>query len=1066
MTALDDALAAGEVIWAKPALFADWDRDGQFGKIPKVLIAQDTFNRTLSNSMGSADTGQAYTLAFGGGSVNDFDVSPTNGAMLTMSTAGDADGRQAYFATPASTSDIEVLAQLQVAFHGNTDIMVSSVILRGIDASNCYTAELVLNDNNSIQLRIREQVAGVWSILALTNSFGIVHANANLYNLRAQCNNMGGANPTIRMKLWTSTSAEPDNWQLSITDTSFTNGSGKNVGIRSYMGPLWPLINPTVYYNDLQVWRIDPALIAGTIDDLGQQAGGSWSVSQTMDDGLPDTVTDTSSADASGTLSVPNAGPPDPLVAPGMTARKYFSPFNPDSPLHGYARDIAPMLLQQGVITQTGLSFTTIFTGQMASVEQNSGDTVSLDAASAARIAMMASVKLPMVNGAVAGLSSTWPVTHCAMCCGLNPSPPPGPFARWWSTFHGSMHPNMASPPFGAAAPDLQYKVYDDTGLVDTLDKPESTTGKETGASVPVGAPFVSAMWANQDPGNSHTLYSRFNPYQGWPQAYPDRSLSSTPSQGWSDLLSQANSTGRVSGWYHAQTYQALSVYGGVGKDTDALVFFQATAQHNGSGEVDGLIQAGLSATTGKAYVRLADKLGFSGIGGLGVDATLQHPTPFPTDDAWHFVEFGWNWKAGFVWITLDGSQVSTNLGACTASFLPTTEMVALQQGMDVGCFFIASLPVADWSLECDASFSNGFNNRKNIFLASGANAIIREVHPAYDLSALLEPTARDAWSIVSDISQGTLSAMRCDESDFFNFLPQSYFGETAQVVPSGTVTTDLNAGELAATVDPTKVRNSVTVQISDTRVDSAPSAVYTTTTSQSIPKGTSYTTYTLSGLQAGTLANPSGVVLTAADVAGGTNQSVSRHFATINTKSDGTGNYYRSSVVGFKVISVDSNSITVQWTNKASTPAYLANNGSSVPFLSLSGYAVTEADGFVTASDPDSIALRGERTLSAQLPYSQTRAAGGQAAAQLAGWLARPHGEVTVTVFGDPRRKPGQSVTLLDPSGTAIDGRWRIIGVVHTHNGGQYTQDLTLIELQPLGQWGTARWGDNDWNV
>jgi hypothetical protein len=64
--------------------------------------------------------------------------------------------------------------------------------------------------------------------------------------------------------------------------------------------PAWTA--PQVYAD----WRSKGSFQVGSIDDLSDQAGNDFTVTHSIDDGLPDTVTATGSADASGKLSLPN----------------------------------------------------------------------------------------------------------------------------------------------------------------------------------------------------------------------------------------------------------------------------------------------------------------------------------------------------------------------------------------------------------------------------------------------------------------------------------------------------------------------------------------------------------------------------------------------------------------------------------------------------------------------------------------------------------------------------------------------------------------------------------------
>jgi hypothetical protein len=98
-------------------------------------------------------------------------------------------------------------------------------------------------------------------------------------------------------------------------------------------------------------------------------------------------------------------------------------------------------------------------------------------------------------------------------------------------------------------------------------------------------------------------------------------------------------------------------------------------------------------------------------------------------------------------------------------------------------------------------------------------------------------------------------------------------------------------------------------------------------------------------------------------------------------------------------------------------------------------------------------------------MDWIQSREVAETVANKLVTLLARPREEVRVRVLGDPRRRPGQMVTLADAEGTRAAGNWRILNVTHRGAGAMYTQDLKLVRVLPIGVWdGADGWDNASW--
>jgi hypothetical protein len=323
-------------------------------------------------------------------------------------------------------------------------------------------------------------------------------------------------------------------------------------------------------------------------------------------------------------------------------------------------------------------------------------------------------------------------------------------------------------------------------------------------------------------------------------------------------------------------------------------------------------------------------------------------------------------------------------------------------------------------------------------------------------------------------VAQSGLASIRTNEEDAMEFLPLGYFGEVDQMTPTEIVDTQLNASELDVKRDPSKTRNVVTVQFNETRVDDKMSTVMESTTSTEIPRGTSYLTLALDvptaeihGAALFQMATTWKLTnLTASDVTAGT-KPANVHFMTVNSVADGTGTYLTNTQVKGTIQYADSHTVTLRFDNYTTGVKYLTNNGDSVPFISIKGYAIRTSPGYATARDTSSVSRRRERSLDVEIPWLQVREEAWQYASTLVAMLCRPRPEVSLTVMGDPRRRPGQLVTVADSQGTGAAGTWRILSVEHNRSDAQYTQDITIIQVLPpalwdgVDGWDYAVWGE-----
>lgn len=739
-----------------------------------------------------------------------------------------------------------------------------------------------------------------------------------------------------------------------------------------------------------------------------------------------------------------------------MDARQFFSPFNPDSPVYGWDRDTADTELVFNVLTPNGPQGTTLHKGQMADITIK-GRQVEMEAISKTRLALDKSLTLPVVFGYRENCSIDWLVTWVMARGGQWVGTAPGPLTRYWAPMYGSTHAHLSS--------EFGYNgavSYDANGGPWGVKPPRVVEG-----------PFLTAMYAEQTATNTEEIFLDAKRLDLVTDELPNWfDFGYDPPQFHTDQFSQVSSQGRISFWLRGDPAVSAPAY--LDPSNDFLFRYNLYCYSPSGGFLGWVIIRVFSDT------RLINVWMGSDAGGSG-NVTFNSQGALPTDGAWHFISVAWDFAGGRCKVKRDGNTESTNTYWATNGYnvtaqLPSTDAANISAGGSYSNYVRSHLPISDLQIESGGpAYLNPFSRLYPPDPVAnpdyeGGNAVMR---PSYQtIQVIAESAPVNGWELLTKLAQASMSAYRVDELDNYRFLPLSYFGEAAQLTPTVIADTEVNASELDVITDPSKTRNVVTVKFDETRVATWYGPVMSITSSIEIPRGTSTMTFALDMPVAEihrqsapfssdwTLTN-----LTAAQIAAPGTIPTDKHYMSVNTAQDGSGVVATASSVTARILSATASTITIEFTNKMPKVAYLANNGTEVPFLRILGYGVTVADGYITQRDAGSIGARRERALDVEIEWVQDRVSANTLAQLMVTLLARPRHEIGVTVMGDPRRTPGQLVTLKDSQGTQAAGTWRILSVKHNVNGPQYTQDLQLTFVPPVGVWDQTNWDDSIWS-
>jgi len=751
---------------------------------------------------------------------------------------------------------------------------------------------------------------------------------------------------------------------------------------------------------------------------------------------LPDGYVTTATTPTATSTAVMISIPIEVVDRPAMTAREYFSPFNTTSPVYGLDRDVAPVELDWGTLTADGPEYTTIMVGQMADIEVQ-GDSAQLQAVSDTRLDLMASVQPPVVWAKRERANATWLMTWLMSQAGLFLSYRPGLLTRIWAPLYGSVHAHFEGPG------GYSYAVREDAIEYAGQRPPLMVEG-----------PFVRGMYACMLADEYQMIVLNMSPSQ-----YTHPALADTYNEGFAyDQMSQSSYEGRIQCYVRGDATQ--TAVGFTPYNASRLWEYTLRLRQHTTSLIDAQVTVYIRTSDRKLVVLMGDDTA----GFLEVASTLV----LPTDGEWHFIGFSWDWSTGETRFRMDTSDDDYDGSGfvTTDANLPESDADYIAAGNFIDNLVYSKLPLSE--LQVESGTASHFNPFMNDYPLPD-NAVARTLD--MELEVIAEPAPRDLWTQLVELAQANAASYRCSEVDTFMFLPLSYFGETAQMTPQVVVLdTDQNASSISARQDPSKTRNLVTVEFTETTVDDIYYGVLDYSTSIKLPRGKTTIQFSLDTPAAEIHLAPSRrapvslTALTSGQVATPSTIPNNIHYFSANTKADGTGNY--TAGVTAKLVEATAFTVTIEFSNGSSGNRYIVNNGDSVPFIHVQGYRIHTGIGYETRRDDTSIELRRERSLSTQALQIQGRVDAGQFASSLVAMLCRPRAEISITVVGDPRRAPGQLVTIADQQGTKAEGTWRIMSCVHHRNNAQYTQDLQLVLVLPPSEWdGIDGWDYGVWS-
>lgn len=182
----------------------------------------DTFGRTAASGWGSAESGQAWTLA-GGLPASDFSVSSGTGKHSQTSV-----GFSRWTLVPAPAADFDMTATVATSVTPAGASHFVYLTGRWTGTGDNYTARVEFTTASAVALTIRKRVAAVETQLAGGTVATLTHAANRVFSVRLKA-----SGSSLMAKIWLASAGEPTDWTFTVTDTDLTEiGS---VGFRSLL---------------------------------------------------------------------------------------------------------------------------------------------------------------------------------------------------------------------------------------------------------------------------------------------------------------------------------------------------------------------------------------------------------------------------------------------------------------------------------------------------------------------------------------------------------------------------------------------------------------------------------------------------------------------------------------------------------------------------------------------------------------------------------------------------------------------------------------------------------------
>lgn len=210
--------------------------DGVTPPADGTTLAKDSFERTTTNGLGTAETGGAWTVA---GTSSAYSVS---GGTANLSAPGGS-ARYAYL-NSVSSSDTDLRATASFTRPASSSVYVGLIGRQA--GTNSYGARAVVSSSGSVLLQLQRNTDTILKGITIP---GLTYNTGDKLAFRLQVT--GTAPTTIQAKVWKAGTAEPTTWHATTTDTTAALQTAGGIGLYSYLSRTATPTPAIICYDDL-----------------------------------------------------------------------------------------------------------------------------------------------------------------------------------------------------------------------------------------------------------------------------------------------------------------------------------------------------------------------------------------------------------------------------------------------------------------------------------------------------------------------------------------------------------------------------------------------------------------------------------------------------------------------------------------------------------------------------------------------------------------------------------------------------------------------------------------------
>ncbi len=204
---------------------------------PASTYASDLFSRTVSNGLGTADIGGAWTVS----PAANFSVSGGVGRIVGTTSAN----RAAYLQAVRQT-DYDIKGDISINTAASGGGAYVNIIGRRVSAGNDYRLKVRYQTGGVVVAYLARTVGNTETILANTTVTGLTANPGDVLRVRVQALD-SGPNTTIRAKVWRAVDAEPSGWLLTNTAaTPAALQAAGDTGVLLFTSSTWVGTAPTL----------------------------------------------------------------------------------------------------------------------------------------------------------------------------------------------------------------------------------------------------------------------------------------------------------------------------------------------------------------------------------------------------------------------------------------------------------------------------------------------------------------------------------------------------------------------------------------------------------------------------------------------------------------------------------------------------------------------------------------------------------------------------------------------------------------------------------------------------